>query len=148
MDSMGVEGQLVRRRRYASVVVLLLTCLINLCCLTLTGRQAESQLLFFSCLLVLYCLFFCFNLRYNIATQLDGLNPAKLLLIIAPIAPFAVADDDDDGRHSRNSNFVLTNIDVDSINNFPIKLRNVGKYCKDSSTKKPFCKLENVLSDL
>ena len=43
--------------------------------------------------------------------------------------------DDDDGRHSRNSNFVLTNINVDGINNFSIKLRNVGKYCKDSSTR-------------
>ena len=34
------------RRRYASVVVLLLTCLINRCCLTLIGRRrVKSQLI-------------------------------------------------------------------------------------------------------
>ena len=47
--SSSVEAQLVSRRRYASVVFLLLTCLINLCCLTLIGRRkVKSQLLFFS----------------------------------------------------------------------------------------------------
>ena len=70
------------RRRYASVVVLLLTCLINLCYLTLIGRRrVKSQLLFFSCLLVLHCLFPCFYQQYKIATQLVSVISLRLLIL-------------------------------------------------------------------
>lgn len=80
--SSSVEAQLVSRRRYASVVFLLLTCLINLCCLTLIGRRkVKSQLLFFSWLLVLHCLFSCFYQQYKIVTQLVSVISLRLLIL-------------------------------------------------------------------